>query len=282
MSDSFTCTTSRSTRTTTDLMDSTAAWLSSRRGFLYSIDAIHSFKVFNELFLLQHSMLYFFHHYELPVILQQAQLQQLLLRTHRGMGMMPIMGLAGIAALASGAAYHDAPGTGSQATPPTTQSTTQTVQNTVQSTTQTSPSVSTAQTNTTHTGDVISSRTTATETSATGTNTASNENEETTVITAPDKYSSPAGGDNIRIEEIARKTSSGDVTVSSNSNPTVASSIAHNAPSGANTIANNVSEQDETSTLDRRRKKSDEQNSDDPPLEIENTSTERLAPRASP
>lgn len=30
----------------------------------------------------QHSMVYFFHHYELPVILQQAQLQQLLLRNH--------------------------------------------------------------------------------------------------------------------------------------------------------------------------------------------------------
>ncbi|KAL0100768.1 hypothetical protein PUN28_019269 [Cardiocondyla obscurior] len=30
----------------------------------------------------QHSMLYFFHHYELPVILQQAQLQQLLFRNH--------------------------------------------------------------------------------------------------------------------------------------------------------------------------------------------------------
>ncbi|KAL6261979.1 hypothetical protein P5V15_007064 [Pogonomyrmex californicus] len=29
-----------------------------------------------------HSMLYFFHHYELPVILQQAQLQQLLFRNH--------------------------------------------------------------------------------------------------------------------------------------------------------------------------------------------------------
>lgn len=32
--------------------------------------------------LFQHSMLYFFHHYELPVILQQAQLQQLLFRNH--------------------------------------------------------------------------------------------------------------------------------------------------------------------------------------------------------
>ncbi|XP_043279801.1 membralin isoform X2 [Venturia canescens] len=31
---------------------------------------------------IQHSMIYFFHHYELPVILQQAQLQQLLLRNH--------------------------------------------------------------------------------------------------------------------------------------------------------------------------------------------------------
>ncbi|XP_046436208.1 membralin isoform X2 [Neodiprion fabricii] len=31
---------------------------------------------------IQHSMMYFFHHYELPVILQQAQLQQLLLRNH--------------------------------------------------------------------------------------------------------------------------------------------------------------------------------------------------------
>nr|CAD7447479.1 unnamed protein product [Timema bartmani] len=32
----------------------------------------------------KHSMLYFFHHYELPVILQQAQLQQLLIRTQHG------------------------------------------------------------------------------------------------------------------------------------------------------------------------------------------------------
>ncbi|XP_039307296.1 membralin isoform X2 [Solenopsis invicta] len=31
---------------------------------------------------IQHSMLYFFHHYELPVILQQAHLQQLLFRNH--------------------------------------------------------------------------------------------------------------------------------------------------------------------------------------------------------
>ncbi|GBP65716.1 hypothetical protein EVAR_48418_1 [Eumeta japonica] len=99
-------------------------------------------------------MLYFFHHYELPVILQQAQLQQLLLRTHHGMGGM--VGLAGIAALASGAAYHDAPAAAAatQAAPNTAQSTTQTVRSTAQSTTQTSLSVSTVQTNTTHTGDV--------------------------------------------------------------------------------------------------------------------------------
>lgn len=35
----------------------------------------------------QHSMLYFFHHYELPVILQQAQLQHLLFRNHAQAGM---------------------------------------------------------------------------------------------------------------------------------------------------------------------------------------------------
>lgn len=99
-------------------------------------------------------MLYFFHHYELPVLLQQAQLQQLLMRSHHGIGGM--VGLSGIAAIASGAAYNDAPGTGTQATPPTTQSTTQTINSTAQSTTQTTPSVSTAQTNTMHTGDVAS------------------------------------------------------------------------------------------------------------------------------
>ncbi|XP_012167797.1 membralin isoform X2 [Bombus terrestris] len=36
---------------------------------------------------IQHSMLYFFHHYELPVILQQAQLQHLLFRNHAQPGM---------------------------------------------------------------------------------------------------------------------------------------------------------------------------------------------------
>lgn len=135
-------------------------------------------------------MLYFFHHYELPVILQQAQLQQLLLRSHHGMGGM--VGLAGIASLASGAAYHDATGTGTQATPPTTQSTTQTVHSTTQSTTQTTPSVSTVQTNTTHTGDVASpSDVSSSDERAVGNN---------------DKTSRAS---NLRIEELARRGSEG-------------------------------------------------------------------------
>lgn len=212
-------------------------------------------------------MLYFFHHYELPVILQQAQLQQLLLRTHRGMGMM---GLAGIAALASGAAYHDAPGTGTQATPPTAQSTTQTIHNTTQSTTQTSPSVSTAQTNTTHTGDVISSRTTATETSATGTNTLPSDNED--VNPRIDKDSTvPNNG--IRIEEIASMNSKRN-TDSPNSHSTGVS-----VDNGQNIFGTDsaTSEQVETSTLDRRRRTSVGRDAGDPP-----SSTVRVAPRASP
>ncbi|KAK0074537.1 hypothetical protein PV325_008176, partial [Microctonus aethiopoides] len=36
-----------------------------------------------------HSMLYFFHHYELPVILQQAHLQQILLRNHAPTAVQP-------------------------------------------------------------------------------------------------------------------------------------------------------------------------------------------------
>lgn len=226
------------------------------------------------MFLFQHSMLYFFHHYELPVILQQAQLQQLLLRTHHGMGGM--VGLAGIAALASGAAYHDAPGTGTQATPPTTQSTTQTVQNTAQSTTQTTPSVSTAQTNTTHTGDVTSSRTVAAETTATGTDTGIvSENVERNVSTdtKSKKVSnilesiSPSGENDIKIEEIARKNShEGDkVLSSSNITTTGSNNDLNNTPNAAakEAIKNG---QDETSTLDRRRRGSSALADVDPPL----------------
>lgn len=40
--------------------------------------------LFSKCLLFQHSMLYFFHHYELPLILQQASLQQLLTRNHNG------------------------------------------------------------------------------------------------------------------------------------------------------------------------------------------------------
>ncbi|XP_047996814.1 LOW QUALITY PROTEIN: membralin [Leguminivora glycinivorella] len=215
---------------------------------------------------IQHSMLYFFHHYELPVILQQAQLQQLLLRTHHGMGGM--VGLAGIAALASGAAYHDAPGTGTgtQATPPTTQSTTQTVQDTTQSTTQTTPEVSTAQTNTTHTGDVVSSRSVAAETTATGTNTGTiNENVESPLTTLIDSIS-PDGENNIKIEEISKRTPEmKKVVSSSNVTNAIPNSDTNPAPDATGEeVINNV--QDETSTLDRRRKVSGGMSDTDPPL----------------
>ncbi|XP_059060757.1 membralin [Achroia grisella] len=214
---------------------------------------------------IQHSMLYFFHHYELPVILQQAQLQQLLMRTHRGMGMM---GLAGIAALASGAAYHDAPGTGTQATPPMTQSTTQTVQNTVQSTTQTSPSVSTAQTNTTHTGDVVTSIASPPETNAMGTNTPmANDNESITLsnenITNTDKDISVTvtNGDRaIQIEEIARRNADNESKLRSRTNGgTPGSNIDYELILPSVTHPENVSTinaQIEPLTLDRRRKES--------------------------
>ncbi|XP_049877338.1 membralin [Pectinophora gossypiella] len=211
---------------------------------------------------IQHSMLYFFHHYELPVILQQAQLQQLLLRTHHGMGGM--VGLAGIAAMASGAAYHDAPGTATQATPPTTQSTTQTVHNTAQSTTQTSPSVSTVQTNTTHTGDVAPVRSTPPETIATGTNT-STENEErvadNSLVGNADKNVS-ASGDNIRIEEIARKNSNMEVKVVHCSNSANVGDKKR-APSSGSSVVVSASEAAAAEGLDRRRR---ELADEDPPL----------------
>ncbi|CAK1551486.1 unnamed protein product [Leptosia nina] len=235
---------------------------------------------------IQHSMLYFFHHYELPVILQQAQLQQLLLRSHHGMGGM--MGLAGIAALASGTAYHDAPGTGTQATPPTTQSTTQTVQNTVQSTTQTTPSVSTVQTNTTHTGDVISSRNVTTETSATGTNTVSNDNEERAAsntnaenITNSIK-NSRASETGINIQEIKRKTSDSDIKIIHNDNVSTIRSAKNDSPSESNNAnEENGNAEVPSLTLDRRRKYGVAGADNEPPTPTEGA-TSRLAPRASP
>lgn len=239
---------------------------------------------------IQHSMLYFFHHYELPVILQQAQLQQLLLRTHRGMA--GVMGLAGIAALASGAAYHDAPGTGTQATPPTTQSTTQTVQNTAQSTTQTSPSVSTAQTNTTHTGDVVTTRPpdTAVENSNSGGDT-----QESALAARPaddvrntdkDNSVTPGGDADIKIEEIARKREIYNKTNVAGDGNSVSNETDYAAlPSGTNGATTTVTDvSDETSTLDRRRKESVVVDSDEPPPESSEVPllADRLAPRASP
>ncbi|XP_034835046.1 membralin [Maniola hyperantus] len=237
---------------------------------------------------IQHSMLYFFHHYELPVILQQAQLQQLLLRTHHGMGGM--MGLAGIAALASGAAYHDAPGTGTQATPPTTQSTTQTVQNTVQSTTQTSPSVSTAQTNTTHTGDVVSSRVTTTQTTATGTNTIAIEEERsvaTPINESIDKTNSlaPTVEKAINIQEIKRKKSEDDIKSvrSSNSATINRDNDINNLPGRAKNenITNSNVDKVESLALDRRRVGS-AGNEDGPPFTSTATTMVQRAPIASP
>ncbi|KAL4715058.1 hypothetical protein ACJJTC_003209 [Scirpophaga incertulas] len=237
---------------------------------------------------IQHSMLYFFHHFELPVILQQAQIQQLLLRSHRGMGMM---GLAGIAAMASGAAYHDAPGTATQTTPPTTQSTTQTIQNTTQSTTQTSTSVSTAQTNTTHTEDMVISSTPATDSSATSTDTTSHQIEEAPETVAALQNTTDVGkalpvatSEDIRIEEIARKGSMNGDSISSNVQARDASGDGNlgitvsSSADATNTVA--VSDPVETITLDRRRDNS-RSNTDDPPL-LDDNATERLAPRASP
>lgn len=228
-------------------------------------------------------MLYFFHHYELPVILQQAQLQQLLLRSHHGMGGM--VGLAGIAAMASGAAYHDAPGTGTQATPPTTQSTTQTVQNTAQSTTQTSPSVSTAQTNTTHTGDVVSARPTPPETIATGTNT-NNDVEERAItpvaneiMRKSDSLLSPSGENHVRIEEIVRKISNDEMKVVRSSNSSAELNGHNFAPSGA---SQEMSAK-EAVTLDRRRDAGDGNADDTRVLTSQNEGPPvKQAPRASP
>lgn len=201
-------------------------------------------------------MLYFFHHYELPVILQHVQLQQLLLRTHRGMAGM--MGLAGIAALASNAAYHDA-GTGTQPPPPTVQSTTQTVHDTVQSTTQTTPSVSTVHTNTTHTGDVLTSRTP--ETTTAGTNTPVRSEDMPSPVRI-DKDAPVSEGD-IRIEDVARRNS-GPKIDTRESSPEIDSPMS----AGARV----------ESTLDRRR---DEDSFHDHLLEGSGD-VARQAPRASP
>lgn len=43
-----------------------------------------SLSLFTSWLFIQHSMIYFFHHYELPVIIQQAQLQQIIMQTRDG------------------------------------------------------------------------------------------------------------------------------------------------------------------------------------------------------
>ncbi|KPJ14735.1 hypothetical protein RR48_06909 [Papilio machaon] len=239
-------------------------------------------------------MLYFFHHYELPVILQQAHLQQLLLRSHHGMGGM--MGLAGIAALASGAAYHDAPGTATQATPPTTQSTTQTVQNTAQSTTQTSPSVSTAQTNTTHTGEVMPSRVSFPETTATGTNTVDDDtitpsplsNQHNDLIRNFEKNTSinQSGDNGMKIEEIARKKSDSGIEMVKSNNSAAGDFESTKKLLPAAAIHENVNisvAKVDVATLDRRRNENMVLSVDEPPPGNGNAATAvRLAPRASP
>ncbi|KAJ8717844.1 hypothetical protein PYW07_005774 [Mythimna separata] len=240
---------------------------------------------------IQHSMLYFFHHYELPVILQQGQLQQLLRVI-----------AAGNAALASVGAYHDAPGTGTQATPPTTQSTTQTVQNTAQSTTQTSPSVSTAQTNTLHSGDMLSPEIfdQAVQRALNSRRRNSNsrgDTQESGVAARPtnevrttdkDNSATPAGDADIKIEEIARKKDTNNKINTVNSNSVTNETENAVLPGGTNSEPSNVTDvKDETSTLDRRRKDSVVLlvNNDDPPLVPDDTpaaASDTLAPRASP
>ncbi|KAG7301414.1 hypothetical protein JYU34_014360 [Plutella xylostella] len=174
---------------------------------------------------IQHSMLYFFHHYELPVILQQAQLQQLLLRTHHGMG--GVVGLANIAALASGAVYQDA-GTG---TAPTAQSTTQTVSEPAHSTTtQTSPSVSTVETNTPLAPD---------DPADAGSQSALRNN--------------PSGDSTLKIEEISRQAGAEPAPTSGRAGAGDGGGARGEAGAG-----------DEAATLDRRRR--DQAAEDDPPL----------------
>lgn len=241
-------------------------------------------------------MLYFFHHYELPVILQQAQLQQLLLRTHRGMA--GVMGLAGIAALASGAAYHDAPGTGTQATPPTTQSTTQTVQSTAQSTTQTSPSVSTVQTNTLQSGDLLNPVTfdqavqRALSNHRRRISGSRGDTQEHEVAAHPtndvrrtdkDNSATPRGDADIEIEVIGRKKNSIDKINVGNSNSVTNETEDAVLPGGTNSDTNVTDVNDETSILDRRRKDSVVLNNDDAPLVPNDApAATDTAPRASP
>ncbi|XP_059610028.1 membralin [Phlebotomus argentipes] len=64
---------------------------------------------------IQHSMVYFFHHYELPVIIHQAQLQQLLMRSRQQGGQNGQQAAAGANAAAAAAANGNAQGGGNGA-----------------------------------------------------------------------------------------------------------------------------------------------------------------------
>lgn len=185
-------------------------------------------------------MLYFFHHYELPAILHHVHFQ-MMLRVQGGM-----LGVAG-------GAYHDAPGTATQASPRTTQSTTQTT-----------PSVSTVQTNTTHTGDVVSPA-------------VSSSGDEVAVTTV----NLVSVRDEVRIR---RNVNQGVGVVETRNNGHISNSHkkrSSNRPSGEGTSSVIYeSDDDDRSSLDRRRKECD----GDPPLIVneENAVRQRRAPTASP
>lgn len=199
---------------------------------------------------IQHSMLYFFHHYELPAILQQAQIQRLLMRSHHGVG--GVLGLAGIAALSDDGVYPDAAGTGTQATPSTAQSTTQTIHSTTQSTTQTTPSTNTVQTNTVN-GDIESSGSTGV------TRIVSNETDSLS------QSSDVTTEGDVRIQVIIRKHR--DERVQSNNSNERDGIQMKITVSGIGSVNEEVAEGgvavEDTSQLDRRR---EDDVDDDPPL----------------
>uniref|UniRef100_A0A1Q3FUA9 Putative agap005164-pa-like protein n=2 Tax=Culex tarsalis TaxID=7177 RepID=A0A1Q3FUA9_CULTA len=75
-----------------------------------------SLSLFTSWLFIQHSMIYFFHHYELPVIIQQAQLQQIILQTRDGQ--IPQQNQAGAARPAQQRAQPGAAAPGQGNVPP--------------------------------------------------------------------------------------------------------------------------------------------------------------------
>jgi hypothetical protein len=80
--------------------------------------------------MLQHSMIYFFHHYELPLILQQAQLQQLVLRNQHQQQAAAVAAATATAAAGTGT-HQQAPEASEQ--PSTASSTSEEASNTMNS-----------------------------------------------------------------------------------------------------------------------------------------------------